>query len=375
MPKKTLLFAWAVPAAGLAGGPDHTWVSTFDCTGHDYKSIDNVKAAGELFWFSWGDFHRKCRAGGDLGKALGDQELAQCLVLANVPSQSQQNACGTIFRYGIDGVCHQLANQVLYATVNGHGKPLIVKKARGYWASSFRYDDYGIPSAAAAFRAKVQACGGRSQRATRDPKMTTVSDEFEAHAQEVLGEKSPKLLAELLDLRTRAMRTTIRSNNPSAATLNAQNQRLFDEAAKLLGPERFYDVFGFHPGEKMELVDPAFMAARPSQQKRGGLAVPVAVSRSASTMPTVTLKHLAAALAESHEMSKRQAEAVLGDFVGNVVKHLKKGERIRIGGLGILQVRKRAARMGRNPATGEQIKIKTSKKVAFRAAKELKESI
>ena len=38
-----------------------------------------------------------------------------------------------------------------------------------------------------------------------------------------------------------------------------------------------------------------------------------------------------------------------GGFVGNIVKHLKKGERIRIGGLGILQVRKRAARMGRNP--------------------------
>jgi DNA-binding protein HU-beta len=89
----------------------------------------------------------------------------------------------------------------------------------------------------------------------------------------------------------------------------------------------------------------------------------------------VTLKHLAAALAEQHEMSKKQAEAVLGDFVGNIVKHLKKGERIRIGGLGILQVRKRAARMGRNPATGEAIQIKASKKVAFRASKELKEAI
>ena len=95
----------------------------------------------------------------------------------------------------------------------------------------------------------------------------------------------------------------------------------------------------------------------------------------APAAPTVTLKHLAAALAESHEMSKKQAEAVLGDFVGNIVKHLKKGERIRIGGLGILQVRKRAARIGRNPATGEQIQIKASKKVAFRAAKELKEAI
>jgi DNA-binding protein HU-beta len=90
---------------------------------------------------------------------------------------------------------------------------------------------------------------------------------------------------------------------------------------------------------------------------------------------TVTLKHLAASLADTHEMSKKQTEAVLGGLVGLVGKHLKKGDRIRIGGLGILQVRKRAARMGRNPATGEPIKIKASKKVAFRAAKELKEAV
>jgi DNA-binding protein HU-beta len=95
----------------------------------------------------------------------------------------------------------------------------------------------------------------------------------------------------------------------------------------------------------------------------------------APTPPTVTLKHLAAALAESHEMSKKQAETVLTDLVDDIVKHLKKGERIRIGGLGILQVRKRAARMGRNPATGEAIQIKASKKVAFRASKDLKEAI
>ncbi len=94
-----------------------------------------------------------------------------------------------------------------------------------------------------------------------------------------------------------------------------------------------------------------------------------------AAQPTVTLKHLAAALASEHELAKRQSEAILNDMVGLVVKHLKKGDRIRIGGLGILQVRKRAARMGRNPATGEPIKIKASKKVAFRPAKELKEAI
>ena len=90
---------------------------------------------------------------------------------------------------------------------------------------------------------------------------------------------------------------------------------------------------------------------------------------------TVTLKHLAASLAEDNELSKKQSEAILAGLVGNIVKHLKKGERIRIGGLGILQVRKRAARMGRNPATGEAIKIPAKKVVKFRVAKAVKDAI
>jgi DNA-binding protein HU-beta len=95
----------------------------------------------------------------------------------------------------------------------------------------------------------------------------------------------------------------------------------------------------------------------------------------AAAAATVTLKQMAAELAERHELPKRQAEAILGDVVALTTRHLKKGDRIRISGLGILRVQKRAARMGRNPATGEAIKIKASKKVAFRAAKELKEAI
>jgi DNA-binding protein HU-beta len=99
------------------------------------------------------------------------------------------------------------------------------------------------------------------------------------------------------------------------------------------------------------------------------------MAKKAATPTTVTLKHLAAALSEEHELSKKSAEASRNDLVGRITTHLKKGERIRIVGLGILQVRKRAARMGRNPATGEAIHIKASKKVAFRAAKELKEAV
>ena len=94
-----------------------------------------------------------------------------------------------------------------------------------------------------------------------------------------------------------------------------------------------------------------------------------------TTQPTVTLKHIAADLADKHKLAKKQTTQMMEDMVTQIVKNLKKGNRIRLVGLGILQVRKRAARMGRNPATGETIKIPAKKKIAFRAAKELKEAI
>ena len=91
--------------------------------------------------------------------------------------------------------------------------------------------------------------------------------------------------------------------------------------------------------------------------------------------PIVTLKHLGEWLGNSHGMPKKQAIAMLTDFVGDVTAALKKGSKIRIPDFGIMQVRNRPARMGRNPATGEPIKIKASKKVAFRVAKTLKEAV
>jgi len=132
-----------------------------------------------------------------------------------------------------------------------------------------------------------------------------------------------------------------------------------------------------------------FMATTPSPKakkptKATKPAAPAPMSAKAKTeapppkpaaAPTLTLKHLAVEMAEAHDMSKKQADSLLGDVVDRIVSHLKKGERIRMAGLGILEVKKRAARMGRNPGTGEPMEIKASKKVAFRPAKELKEAI
>ena len=106
--------------------------------------------------------------------------------------------------------------------------------------------------------------------------------------------------------------------------------------------------------------------------------LPVKAKGAAAKAPAaaaISLKQLAAGLAESHDLPKRQVEAMLGEFVQTFAEHLTKGTKIRINGLGIFQVRSRAARLGRNPATGEQIQIKASKKIAFRPAKELKEAV
>jgi DNA-binding protein HU-beta len=102
---------------------------------------------------------------------------------------------------------------------------------------------------------------------------------------------------------------------------------------------------------------------------------PASVAAKPAVAPVVTLKHLAAQLAEAHDMPKTQAEGLLDGIVGMFVDHLKAGDRLRISGLGVLEVKDRPARTGRNPATGAAIQIAASKKIAFRAAKELKEAI
>jgi DNA-binding protein HU-beta len=90
---------------------------------------------------------------------------------------------------------------------------------------------------------------------------------------------------------------------------------------------------------------------------------------------SITIKQVAALLADKYTMPKAQANLITGDMFDTIAGEIRRGNKVRVPGFGIFLVAKRAARMGRNPATGEPIKIKASKKVRFRVAKELKESI
>ena len=120
---------------------------------------------------------------------------------------------------------------------------------------------------------------------------------------------------------------------------------------------------------------PAKAAAAKTTAKTAAKAVKKPVKAAAGSNGILTLRNIADTLSEMHELPKRQANEMLTQVVELIAKSLKKGDKIRLSGLGILQVRKRAARMGRNPQTGEPVKIKASKKIAFRAAKDLKDAI
>ncbi len=122
-------------------------------------------------------------------------------------------------------------------------------------------------------------------------------------------------------------------------------------------------------------------ARRAADKPKAATAAPKPASMTGRLPPIVTLKHLAEWAGYNHDVPKKQAIAMLTGFVADIGRVLKKGSKIRIPDLGILQVRvrpARPARRGRNPATGEAIQIKASKaskKVAFRVAKALKEAV
>jgi DNA-binding protein HU-beta len=84
---------------------------------------------------------------------------------------------------------------------------------------------------------------------------------------------------------------------------------------------------------------------------------------------------LIAQLADDAGITKTQANAALDSFVDTVTKTLKKGDKVTLVGFGTFSVSKRAARVGRNPQTGEAIKIKAKKVARFKAGKELSAKI
>ena len=86
-------------------------------------------------------------------------------------------------------------------------------------------------------------------------------------------------------------------------------------------------------------------------------------------------QELISVMAENAGLSKKDAEAALNAFVAAVEGALVKGDKVQLVGFGGFEVRERAARTGRNPQTGAEMKIDAAKVPAFKAGKALKDSI
>ena len=89
----------------------------------------------------------------------------------------------------------------------------------------------------------------------------------------------------------------------------------------------------------------------------------------------MTKAELVEKMAKDSDVSKSAAGKALDSFMNGIKKTLKKGDTVTLVGFGTFSVGKRAARKGRNPQTGEVIKIKASKSPKFKAGKAFKEAI
>lgn len=81
------------------------------------------------------------------------------------------------------------------------------------------------------------------------------------------------------------------------------------------------------------------------------------------------------AMAKETNLTKKDVESVLNSFVNQVSGALAKKDKVQLVGFGTFETRKRAARTGRNPQTGEELKIKASTVPAFKPGKALKEKV
>lgn len=256
------LYAWVNPLS-FTGELDHTWVTTYDTRKSAFASLDEVIAAGEKCWLCWGVFHTSGhtpeRPDGYLFETAADTGLADCLVTPNLSSHDGEGAQGTIFLYGIDGVCHQLANQVLYGAVRDGHAP-IVEDAEGYWLSSFLYGDYGRTRGA--WRSRVAGCTLAGMSASDTPE-TDPPDHLMQHARDTLG-GDPAVLEAIARKRAEQRNIALAASAAADATaeeVNRSNREKLLELEAEIGTDRFAAVFGHSAAEAPDLVDPAMFAA------------------------------------------------------------------------------------------------------------------
>ena len=249
---------------------DHTWITTYA------GPYPTRPAPPPDFWYCWGDAHEAKQEQGVrlLACVPIDLRLASCLAQPNIPAEH-----GGIM-YGIDGVCHQMANRILFAA---RGLPT-VSDAQGYEKSYYFYDTYGTNYDE--WELRKERCGLRPRPPSGERRRSTLSDRIHNLFRSRLGPAFPEdyiSRVEELDEELSRERSTlddaVRRGQIHGAQYADQLNSLFAEHLRrvvaVIGPEAYETVFGERPGDGYELVDPV-VAERfySSDRGRGGSAPP-----------------------------------------------------------------------------------------------------
>jgi len=115
--------------------------------------------------------------------------------------------------------------------------------------------------------------------------------------------------------------------------------------------------------------------AKKASAKKAAPAASKPVRVTATAGKTVTASALLQSVADHLGMKKSEAKALTEGYLDVVKAYVMKGAKVKIGDIGMIMIRQRKARMGRNPQTGEPVKIKASKKLAFRQSAVMKAQV
>jgi DNA-binding protein HU-beta len=116
-------------------------------------------------------------------------------------------------------------------------------------------------------------------------------------------------------------------------------------------------------------------AAKKAPAKKAAAPAPKPVRVTATAGKTVTASALLQSVADHLGCKKSEAKALTEGYLDVVKAYVMKGAKVKIGDVGMIMIRHRKARMGRNPQTGEPVKIKASKKLAFRQSAVMKAAV
>lgn len=272
-----VLYSWANP---LIGGSDldfadHTWVTTYDAPSSCVPPSE--------YWYSWGGCHGTGAGttARDLARAPADFRVARCICqpdLEDYHPTAQNPAHGGVDLYGIDGVCHQLSNRILFATSSGGATPSTVSAAHGYWLSRFLYGTYGAnvnewesrkarcsaPVGGPAPAPTAAAMMAASAIPALDQDLVAMFDErfhrdYSRAAMAQIVNLRHQLFAEkaVLDRRVRSGAMPPRQ---FANEVNDLLNRYLSRAAEILGPANYQRLFDSPPGRKVGVVDPEIAA-------------------------------------------------------------------------------------------------------------------